>query len=91
MLEYERQERRTATELRKKEMEERIVRVREKERKEKLAAKKMNGRAVKRRVYNLVDLANCRKRNSLRMRVNSCWMSIILKMKAQKVLLRMKF
>ena len=50
MLEYERQERRNATELRKKEMEERIARVREKERREKLAAKKMSGRVIKRKV-----------------------------------------
>ena len=50
VLEFERQERRVATELRKREMEERIARVREKERKERLAAKKLNGRPVKRRV-----------------------------------------
>lgn len=50
VLEYERQERRVATELRKREMEDRIARVREKERREKLAAKKLNGRPVKRRV-----------------------------------------
>ena len=49
-MEYERQERRNATELRKREMEERIARVREKERKEKLAAKKAGVRPVKRRV-----------------------------------------
>ena len=50
VLEYERQERRKATEVRKREMEERIARLREKERREKLAAKKMNGRVVKKRV-----------------------------------------
>jgi len=50
VLEYERQERRVATELRNREMEERIARIREKERREKLSAKKLNGRPVKRRV-----------------------------------------
>jgi hypothetical protein len=55
VLEYERQERRIATEVRKKEMEERISRVRERERREKLAAKKSGGRAVKRRVFHSVD------------------------------------
>jgi hypothetical protein len=50
VLEYERQERRSATELRKREMEERIARIREKERREKLAAKKANARPVKRKV-----------------------------------------
>ena len=58
MLEYERQERRNATELRKKEMEERIARVREKERREKLAAKKMSGRVIKRKVkYDRMGLS----------------------------------
>jgi hypothetical protein len=55
VLEYERQERRIATEVRKKEMEERISRVRERERKEKIAAKRGSGRAVKRRVFHEVD------------------------------------
>ena len=50
VLEYERQERRAATEARKREMEERIMRVREKERKEKLSAKKAGPRPIKRRV-----------------------------------------
>ena len=64
MLEYERQERRAATELRKKEMEERLARVRERERREKLAAKKMNGRVVKRRVLQPSGkFVNCRKRS----------------------------
>ena len=56
VLEYERQERRKATEVRKREMEERIARLREKERREKLAAKKLNGRVVKKRV----SLGSCR-------------------------------
>ena len=51
VLEYERQERRVATELRNREMEERIARIRDKERREKLSAKKLNGRPVKRRVW----------------------------------------
>lgn len=55
VLEYERQERRAATEIRKREMEERIARVREKERREKLAAKGVNGRPAKRRVLQLVS------------------------------------
>lgn len=50
VLEYERQERRRATEARKREMEERIARVRERERKEKVAAKRLNGRVIKKRV-----------------------------------------
>jgi chromosome transmission fidelity protein 1 len=50
VLEYERHERRIATEVRKKEMEERIARIRERERREKLAARKMNGKVIKRRV-----------------------------------------
>jgi chromosome transmission fidelity protein 1 len=50
VLEYERQERRAATEVRKREMEERILRVREQERQEKLAVKKGVVRAVKRQV-----------------------------------------
>ena len=52
MLEYERQERRAATEIRKREMEEQIARVRERERREKLAAKKAGPRPVKRRVVS---------------------------------------
>lgn len=78
MLEYERQERRIATEIRKREMEERIFRAREKERVEKLAAKKDSGR-VKRRVIHISNLIDCRKRSHLRMRMTSCWMSIIQK------------
>ena len=50
MLEYELQERRVATEIRKREMEERIARVREREKKEKAAAKKETARVFKRRV-----------------------------------------
>jgi hypothetical protein len=50
VVEYERQERRLGMENRKKEMEERIARVRERERREKLAMKKENGRVIKRRV-----------------------------------------
>lgn len=52
VLEYEREERRIATEVRKRDMEERIARVREKERREKLAVKKSNGRTTKRRVIS---------------------------------------
>jgi chromosome transmission fidelity protein 1 len=52
VLEYEREERRIATEVRKRDMEERIARVREKERRDKFAAKKGNGRTTKRRVIS---------------------------------------
>jgi hypothetical protein len=52
VVEYERQERRVAMEVRKREMEGRIARVRERERREKVAAKKVNGRVIKRRVIN---------------------------------------
>ena len=55
VLEFERQERRVATEMRKREMEERIARVREKERKEKLAVKKGPGQVTKRRVLSQVS------------------------------------
>jgi hypothetical protein len=56
VLEYERQERRAATEVRKREMEERIVRVREKEKREKIAAKKAGARPVKRRVTSQIGV-----------------------------------
>jgi hypothetical protein len=52
VLEFERQERRVATEMRKREMEERIARVREKERKDKLAVKKGLGQVTKKRVVS---------------------------------------
>ena len=51
VLEFERQERRAGTEVRKREMEERIARVREKERREKLAVKKGLDRVTKKRVF----------------------------------------
>jgi hypothetical protein len=65
-LEYERNERRIATEVRKKEMEIRIARIREKERREKLAAKKQtaNGRVVKRRVAHFQALVMVERRIS---------------------------
>ena len=53
VLEFERQERRVATEMRKREMEERISRVRAKERKEKLAVKKGLGQVTKKRVLSV--------------------------------------
>jgi chromosome transmission fidelity protein 1 len=52
VLEFERQERRVATEMRKREMEGRIARVREKERKDKLAVKKGLGQVTKKRVVS---------------------------------------
>jgi len=55
VLEYERQERRAATEIRKRDMEERITRVRERERREKVAAKRVGGRPVKRRVDIMIS------------------------------------
>jgi hypothetical protein len=55
VLEFERQERRAATEMRKREMEERIARVRAKERKEKLAVKKGLGQVNKKRVLSVLD------------------------------------
>jgi hypothetical protein len=51
-LEFERQERRNATEVRKQEMEARIARVRERERREKLAVKKGLDRALKKKVFS---------------------------------------
>ena len=69
MLDYERQERRAATEKRKREMEERIARVREKERREKLAAKKASSRPVKRRVILEFELRLIVERNGDRGRM----------------------
>ena len=57
-----------ATELRKRQMEERIARVREKERREKLAAKKSLGRPRKRQVLATIattaELMKERHRNT---------------------------
>ena len=55
VLEHERQERKVTMEASKKEMEERIARIRERERREKLAAKKENGRVIKKRVIPLTE------------------------------------
>ena len=88
VLEYERQERRKATEMRKREMEERIARLREKERREKLAAKRMNGRVVKKRVC--LEACSCRlmmrKKNRLSMtRVSFSSMNITRTMRAMSM------
>jgi hypothetical protein len=67
VLEFERQERRGATEVRKREMEERIARVREKERREKLAVKKGLDRVAKKRVF-LSDVVGIDGRKRFRRR-----------------------
>ena len=52
-------------EARKKEMEERIARIRERERRERLAAKKENGRVIKRRVNSVTgERVTFRKKNN---------------------------
>lgn len=78
VLEFERQERRVATEMRKREMEERIARVRAKERKEKLAVKKGLGQVTKKRVLSdPVRRFDGRKSCRRRKRRNFFWESII--------------
>jgi hypothetical protein len=81
VLEFERQERRAGTEVRKREMEERIARVREKERREKVAVKKGLDRVTKKRVSpgDVVGIDG-RKRCRRRMRRRSSFSENIIPM-----------
>ena len=88
VLEYDRQQRRAATETRKREMEERIARVREKERKEKLAARNADARPAKRRVSPDFNLFNRRKTKRVKKPMISCWMIIILMRNPRKDFIR---
>ena len=85
VLEYERQERRTATELRKREMEERIDRVRQKEKNRKKALGKGTERFAKQQKVIIVtwEGVDDRERHRRKMRRNFFWESIIPRTKSR--------